>query len=1005
MPRKKVAILGGGVAALSAAFELTELDPEGELFDITVHTIGWRLGGKGAVGRNPDAGYRAEEHGLHVWTGFYDNAFQLVDRVYAAMKDLGTEPPFGSRVNAFEGINSCVLMEPASKGAWAPWPFHLEPHEGLPGSPNDQPFSTVDYFQSLIRNSSEGTKSFDLVATWPTGRPTWLTDHEVTAGPLKAAAARIGALSSDPGEVSSEHGAHLKFLIDASREHLKSNFAAQSHFAQNDEIRHAFILCEIALSIAFGMLKDEVLWLGFDCIDHLEWTDWMAANGCSKDSLNSAVVRGCYDYVFGFVGGNRQVGAGTGIRILLKLVFGYRGSFFYLLRATMGELIFAPLFEVLEKRKVKFNFFTRIDRIELSADGGSIETIRTTTQATVLNPPYKPLIAVTDGHGNSLPSWPSHPKFELLKEGRQLRNVDLESAWSDWKGVGHRSLKLGEDFDVVVLGIGLGAFATICEDLVDRLPNWKRMVGSVETTATMAFQAWTTVSPQDLGPNPPGTVLTGFAKPLDSWGDLSLMLPEENWSPYDPPKGLAYFCGSFPDDKPVPAPYTDSKYPEKELKRAKSLTLKWINESLPVLWPNIVDSKGAIRWDLFFDYEAHTGKVRSGKSRLDAQYVRANINPSDRYVLSVPGSVYERMRADESGVDNLYLAGDWVRTGINAGCIEAAVMAGRAAAGAIAGVHIDMPNATDFGDPGLPTALLPALDFLRKIGSHAVGGVGDIEAFCVLTSLPVDFVKAQLPDGLELYVPQTPTSTKPDSSSRSKPKANEPKMHEVVLIFGRQRNVRPGILPFGGAKYFEIAQLIPDVAHTGMPTLGDIPFSFMPNILLDSPGPVAVGRNLYGFNKQLAMIRADGDSFDVRSPLGSISAWFERCGIPGKLSQPGKNEKIAAIRNKLEQPLVGVAADGSFIYSILNFNLSKATFQPVKGTVQSSRPFVPKSDPTLTLDPNLATYPWGFRFLSQWSLSLPFTFPGETAGGPGKSLRRVMAHHSNAVFGQIPLRR
>jgi uncharacterized protein with NAD-binding domain and iron-sulfur cluster len=516
MPRTKVAILGGGIAALSAAFELTELDPEGELFDITVHTIGWRLGGKGAVGRNADAGYRAEEHGLHVWTGFYDNAFQLVDRVYAAMKELGLEPPFGSRVNAFEGINSCVLMEPASKGDWAPWPFHLEPHDGLPGSPNDQSFSTVDYLKSLVRSSSEGTKSFDLVVTWPTGRPAWLTDREVTAGPFKAAAARIEALSSDPDEVSSEQGEQLDFLIDASRRQLKSTFAAQNDAAQNDSSRHADILCELALTIALGILRDNVFWLGFDCIDHLEWTEWMAANGCSKPSLDSAVARGCYDYVFGFVKGHRKVGAGTGVRILLKLIFAYRGSFFYLLRATMGELIFAPLFEVLQKRKVKFNFFTRIDSFELSADGVSIETIRTTTQATVLNPPYKPLIAVTDGHGNSLPTWPSLPNLELLKEGRQLRNVDLESAWSDWKGVGHPPLKLGEDFDVVVLGIGLGAFATICKDIVDRLPNWKSMVDAVETTATMAFQAWTTVPPQYLGPNPPGTILTGFAKPLDS---------------------------------------------------------------------------------------------------------------------------------------------------------------------------------------------------------------------------------------------------------------------------------------------------------------------------------------------------------------------------------------------------------------------------------------------------------------------------------------------------------
>ena len=58
------------------------------------------------------------------------------------------------------------------------------------------------------------------------------------------------------------------------------------------------------------------------------------------------------------------------------------------------------------------------------------------------------------------------------------------------------------------------------------------------------------------------------------------------------------------------------------------------------------------------------------------------------------------------------------------------------------------------------TALLPALDFLRKIGSRAVGGLGEIEAFCVLMSLPVDIVEAQLPDGLVLYVAKTLTSTK-----------------------------------------------------------------------------------------------------------------------------------------------------------------------------------------------------------------------------------------------------
>jgi uncharacterized protein with NAD-binding domain and iron-sulfur cluster len=59
-------------------------------------------------------------------------------------------------------------------------------------------------------------------------------------------------------------------------------------------------------------------------------------------------------------------------------------------------------------------------------------------------------------------------------------------------------------------------------------------------------------------------------------------------------------------------------------------------------------------------------------------------------VLSVPGSSKYRLRAGESGFSNLYLAGDWVRTSLNAGCVEAAVMAGMDAAAALSGdpIHI-----------------------------------------------------------------------------------------------------------------------------------------------------------------------------------------------------------------------------------------------------------------------------------------------------------------------------
>ena len=76
-PRTRVAILGGGPAALTAAFELTATPELAARHDVTIYQPGWRLGGKCASGRNAEHHERIEEHGLHVWFGCYDNGFSL----------------------------------------------------------------------------------------------------------------------------------------------------------------------------------------------------------------------------------------------------------------------------------------------------------------------------------------------------------------------------------------------------------------------------------------------------------------------------------------------------------------------------------------------------------------------------------------------------------------------------------------------------------------------------------------------------------------------------------------------------------------------------------------------------------------------------------------------------------------------------------------------------------------------------------------------------------------
>ena len=66
MSQKKIAILGGGVGAMSAAWALTEAPDWQSRYEITVYQMGWRLGGKGANSRNPEYAERIEEHGLHI---------------------------------------------------------------------------------------------------------------------------------------------------------------------------------------------------------------------------------------------------------------------------------------------------------------------------------------------------------------------------------------------------------------------------------------------------------------------------------------------------------------------------------------------------------------------------------------------------------------------------------------------------------------------------------------------------------------------------------------------------------------------------------------------------------------------------------------------------------------------------------------------------------------------------------------------------------------------------
>ena len=84
---------------MTTAFELSRPEHGGR-YDVTVYQMGFRLGGKGASGRG--VAQRIEEHGLHLWMGFYENAFALMRECYAELDRDPETCPIVTWRDAFE---------------------------------------------------------------------------------------------------------------------------------------------------------------------------------------------------------------------------------------------------------------------------------------------------------------------------------------------------------------------------------------------------------------------------------------------------------------------------------------------------------------------------------------------------------------------------------------------------------------------------------------------------------------------------------------------------------------------------------------------------------------------------------------------------------------------------------------------------------------------------------------------------------------------------------------
>jgi uncharacterized protein with NAD-binding domain and iron-sulfur cluster len=235
-------------------------------------------------------------------------------------------------------------------------------------------------------------------------------------------------------------------------------------------------------------------------------------------------------------------------------------------------------------------------------------------------------------------------------------------------------LKVGKDFDEVVFGISLASVPYLCRELIAEKPEtWGKMVDNVATVRTQAAQLWLKPTIEELGWKTETykgkritPIIDAWKSPLNTWADMTSIIDEEGWGD-DKPGSLAYFCGPMPGGIPDPD-RVDT--PKVELAKVDQVVDSMLGGYVNTLWKNLGD----------------TGLPESD---VRLKFCRANIDPSERYVMSLENTAQYRLKADQSGFYNLVLTGDWISNGYNAGCIEASAWSGIQAANAVLGEPLD----------------------------------------------------------------------------------------------------------------------------------------------------------------------------------------------------------------------------------------------------------------------------------------------------------------------------
>ncbi|HSG89918.1 MAG TPA: NAD(P)-binding protein [Pseudomonadales bacterium] len=711
MSKTKIAILGAGPGGLSAAFHLAA--QERDDLEITVYTMGWRVGGKGAAGRNFEHSERIEEHGIHLFGNFYPNTFDVMNRC----RDVTREEFIPSNLQIMtEWYRKCWHLYPTRYAHVGEEPWEtvrddrkLDEVVNVAALPDKLAESILAILGSGWQlGTTRARRAFGNDAApeqrpWPPRQPSALG---AALGRLIAKFVR--RLGRDMQRTDGYTNEAVPVPPPGSRPiHpypplLRACMFCVRQLARlSPRIRYQYQQVDLLLAAMHGFNADDLGRRGIDAIDGWGHREWLHHHGISDMTLNSAVVSAAPSICLQFPAGDSttspNMSAAAYLTFVLRQVLA-SGNAFHFFRAGTGETVFLPWYRKLIELGVKFEFFHKAADVVPAADGETIERIEFEIQARGRNGAYDPLCTTSDGQL----VWDANTPYDKLERGDEMRarGVNLESWWADWAPVGHRTLRCGEDFDQVVMAIPVGAHPWSCPTLVEEGPaagpagkTWKQMVEGLETIPSQAVQIWLKQDMGAYGMDPAYLTWRGerfagpsFELPLNLWTDFSDLIPIENWQG-TVPKTLIYWCGPLQDEAAsggAMAPFDDHGFPATQRERIRwsaAMSMRNLGSLLPgatAPW----NRQGLDFEELVCDVD---DDELVGEMRLSTQHLRANIDPNERYVISKPGHLPNRRQAWESGYANMALAGDWIFTGINIGSFEGSVMSGKLASHALTG--------------------------------------------------------------------------------------------------------------------------------------------------------------------------------------------------------------------------------------------------------------------------------------------------------------------------------